>query len=376
MIYPDYKKNNIVNFASSILKAFGVKPLYPVLDELDDLKKYKNVIFLLIDGLGYEYLEKYGQDSFLKKHLVKKLSSVFPSTTAAATTALETGVPAQQHGITAWFMWLKELGVVSTILPFRPRYGHFTFPNDEIERSDIYLEKKIVDKIKDESFMVYPAKIVDGKVNKKKKSLLPYKTMNGMFLQIKKIIKSSDKRKYVHVYFDKFDGFCHDYGCNSQEARESFLQIDKKISNLAKSLKKTNSTLVITADHGLLDTKIIFLRDHPRLQETLTLPLCGEGRAAFCYVHPDKVEQFENYIKTKLNYACELHKSKDLIKDGVFGLFEPHEKLKERVGDYILIMKENYILKDFLFKEKEKILVANHGGISDFEMYVPLIWIK
>src|SRR5574344_2058116 len=108
MISPDYK-NSIVNFSSSIIKAFGGQPLYSTLPELNFLSQSQNIIFLLIDGLGYDYLQKNDPNSFLQQHCLTKITSFFPSTTATATTGLETGVPAQQHAITGWFVYLKEL---------------------------------------------------------------------------------------------------------------------------------------------------------------------------------------------------------------------------------------------------------------------------
>jgi predicted AlkP superfamily pyrophosphatase or phosphodiesterase len=378
MIYPDYE-NSIVNLTSSILNAFGVESPYCPVNELSDLKNSKNIILLLVDGLGFEYLQKYGKGSYLEKHCIKKITSVFPSTTAAAVTALETGVPPQQHGITGWFMYLKELGIVSTILPFKPRFGGLSFPNSKIQRSDIFTEKRIGDRINDSSFIIYPDKIVDGKVNKESNSLLTYKTLGGMFSQIKKAVHSSDKRKYIYSYLDNFDGLCHDYGCDSKQSREYFINLDQKISSFIKSLKNSDFTILITADHGLIDTqtsKVIYIQDYPDLYEMLTLPLCGEPRVAYCYVHPDKNIQFENYIKTKLNYCCEIYKSEEFLNKNIFGLFNANKKLKDRIGDYILVMKDNFIIKDFLLTEEKKYNIGNHGGTSKEEMYVPLIQIK
>ena len=376
MIYPDYKGGSIVNLTSSILEAFDAQPLYPPLEELKDLKDSQNIILLVLDGLGYEYLKKNGQDSILNKYVIRKLTSTFPSTTASAATTLETGVAPQQHGITGWFMLLKELGVVSTILPFRPRYGTLSFPHNGIRREDIFTEKRINDKIKSPSFIIYPDEIVDGKLQKISKNLLTYETLDGLFLQIKKAVKSTAQRKYIYAYWNKFDYLCHREGCSSQKLKEHFLELDSKISSFLKSLEGTNSTLIITADHGLIDTpksKTILLQDHPELLETLTLPLCGEPRAAYCYVHPSKARQFEDYITTKLGYCCELHKSEDLIQKGLFGLYKPHKMLLERIGDYVLIMKENYIIKNQLLREKENLFISNHGGMSKEEMFVPLI---
>lgn len=141
--------------------------------------------------------------------------------------------------------------------------------------------------------------------------------------------------------------------------------MDKKISSLSKSLKGTNTALIVTADHGLIDTtekpKIILLQNHPKLVETLTMPLSGESRAAYCYVHPQKTQQFEKYIKDNLDFCCQLYKSIDLLDKGVFGLFKPNKNLIDRIGDYILVMKENYIIKDFLLTEKKNVTLVTMG---------------
>jgi predicted AlkP superfamily pyrophosphatase or phosphodiesterase len=206
---------------------------------------------------------------------------------------------------------------------------------------------------------------------------LGYKNLNDLFLQIKKTIKSSNRRKYIYAYWDKFDSLCHEKGCASKEVSDHFWQLDKKISSFSKSLKGTNTALIITADHGLIDTteksKIILLQNHPKIVETLVMPLSGEPRVAYCYVHPQKTKQFENYIKENLDYCCEVHKSVELLNKGVFGLFEPNKNLIDRIGDYILVMKENYIIKDILLTEKKECLIGNHGGTSSNEMFVPLI---
>ncbi len=135
--------------------------------------------------------------------------------------------------------------------------------------------------------------------------------------------------------------------------------------------------MIITADHGLIDTterKVVWLEKHPKLKECLTLPLCGEPRVVYCYVRPSETRQFEDYVKTRLNKACWLYKSEDLMRRNYFGLFKPNPKLGERIGDYILIMKDNYIFKDCLLGKKASFNRGNHGGISEEEMKVPLIF--
>jgi hypothetical protein len=50
--------------------------------------------------------------------------------------------------------------------------------------------------------------------------------------------------------------------------------------------------------------------------------------------------------------------------------------LLDRIGDYILIMKGNYVIKDRLLGETMHFLKANHGGMSGKEMFVPLITVS
>ncbi len=64
------------------------------------------------------------------------------------------------------------------------------------------------------------------------------------------------------------------------------------------------------------------------------------------------------------------------ISKNHFGLFESNENLKDRIGDYILIFKKNYYMRDKLKGEGKRIpKLGYHGGLSKEEMLVPLILI-
>ncbi len=103
------------------------------------------------------------------------------------------------------------------------------------------------------------------------------------------------------------------------------------------------------------------------------MPLCGEPRTAYCYVRQERTQHFERYITTNLDHACQLTESKQLIASGYFGLGHSHPELHHRVGDYTLLMKENYVIRDRLLTEKPFTQIGVHGGLSHQELYVPLI---
>lgn len=379
MVTPDYQNNSIVNAAASILQALDVKPLYNPLSKMEFLSEAKTIVLLVIDGLGYQYLKKYAPSSFFGRNIKQKLTSVFPSTTASALTTLETGVAPQQHSITGWFTYLKELGVVAKILPFYPRCGGSTFAETKIEREAIFTEARISDKTNRTSAVVYPEDIIDGKVNKKDKTMFAYTSFDDMLQIVSKRIRNEKTQHFIYAYWSEFDSICHKHGIKSSEAFNHFTFLDKKLETFSASLKGSDTALIITADHGLIDTnqeKVMVIDYFPQLQNTLTLPLCGESRVSYAYIKPSKYKLFENIIATKFNDVCWLYRSEDLIEQNWFGLFQPNPKLYDRVGDYVLLMKDNYIMKDFLLGEERKFNTGNHGGVSSLEMFVPLIFFE
>lgn len=381
---PDYNGGSIVNLMSSIASGFGSNTTYPNLRILSHEKlKHKNVVLMIIDGMGFEYLKK-KENSFLKNNLAGSMTSVFLPTTASAITTFKTGVAPQQHAITGWYMLLKELGVVSVILRFRPRYGGERFNLKEVKIREILDQKPLAGKIKANNFSIEHKDNLRSEYNlvmSKNSKILPYSSLISFFAQIKKAVKSSNRRKYIYAYWPEFDSLSHEFGVGHKKTEEHFDEIEKKIKALIKSIQKTDTLLIVTADHGFINVpkeRIIDIDNHPKMKECLTLPRCGEGRVAYFYVHPDKAKQFEKYVKKHLGKYCFLFKSQELIDRHYFGLFEPNPKLRDRVGDYIICMKENYYIKDSLAikSKKRKENIGHHGGISRDEMIVPLILIN
>lgn len=386
MYLPNYKDGSIVNLMSSIEKALSGKPKYKPLKSLkpEELSDSKNIVLLVIDGLGYEYLMKHGKRTIFNKNLKDRITSIFPPTTATSIPAFLFGVPAQQHAITGWYTLLKEIGVVAAVLHLVSKLKGQPFDKAGINPKDIFQQKPFFEKIKVKSYHVSDEIILNTGFNlaiNQKVKKLPFKrgSLNGFFRQIKKAINLNNRKKFIYAYWSEFDHFCHHYGTRSKKTLNHFKEIDKKLRSLLKSIKGTNTTVIVTSDHGFIEcpkSKAIDVKKHPIIKDALTLPLCGEPRLAFCYVHPSKAKQFETYVKKKLKHACYLYKSEELIKKNYYGLFKPNKKLFDRVGDYTLIMKDGYQIKGGILDKKADFHLGNHGGVSKEEMFVPLITIK
>ena len=386
MELPNYHGGSIVNLMRSIERAYDARPCdaaaaYPELDALPAraLSAARNIVLLVIDGLGYDYLNGAAAGGALHTHLKARITSVFPSTTATAVTSFLTGVGPQQHALTGWHTWLRELGCLAAILRFRPRHGGELLSKAGIAPRSVYTAEPMLDRLPTTNYVVSPANITDSDYNVAHCGLArrqPYKALPELFSKLAKIVRSNSERKFIHAYINDFDETAHSYGSASAELQAKFGQIDAAYARFLAEIAGTATLVIAVADHGFIDSPkpaCIELEDHPRLAQTLMLPLCGERRAAYCYVQSGQEAAFEHYVHTRLAHCAHLFRSADLIAQGWFGLGPANPRLAERVGDYTLVMKDDYTIKDWILGEPRHLTLGVHGGVSAAEMFVPLI---
>lgn len=381
MYKPNYHNGSIVNLMSSIARALDGKTEYNPLKILppEKLKGFQNIVLLVVDGLGYSYLKN--KDSILNDYLLASIDSVFLPTTACAITSFLTGVAPQQHANTGWFMHLKEFGCVSTILPFVPRYGEQSFNESGLYIRDVFNEKSFFEKIKAKSFIIQRQAIIDSDFSKyfskgAKRISHKERDINGFFNEIVRVMKSKGNKKFIYAYWPYFDSVCHHKGIGSKESNRHFIIFEKKLRIFLNFIKGSNTLVLVTADHGFINTpekRCLWLEEHPKLNECLSLPLSGEPRAVYCYLKLSREKDFLKYVKEKLGKYCDCYKSEEIIKQGYFGKGRINPKLYDRVGDYILVFKDNYIMKDKIMNEERTKHIGHHGGVSIDEMRVPLV---
>ena len=109
----DWKKDNLVHIANS-LRAYYHLPLFHKSDEQLDQwlqeRKPEQIIVLLIDGLGKYQIEQLAKaKGFLKQHCKRYVETVFPPTTAAATTSFLSGKYPCEHGWLGWQQYFEEI---------------------------------------------------------------------------------------------------------------------------------------------------------------------------------------------------------------------------------------------------------------------------
>jgi hypothetical protein len=383
MGFPDYAGGSIVNLVSSMVVALsGVPTGYAPLRLLppDRLHAARNLILLVLDGLGYTYLQRDGNGGRLHQHLIGPIDSVAPPTTATAIPSFLTGLPPAVHGFTGWYTWLRELGCVTAVLPFVTRHGALSLEPGGIGPQQLSGAVPLFERLAVVSHVVTPRHIAYSAFNRAFSSgarIHPYTDLSGFFRVIGKLVRKSRQPQYIYAYWPQLDTLAHEHGLADARIAQHFAVLDQAFGRFMDDIVGSETAVIVTADHGFVDVPRdgqIQLSEHPLLEQCLVLPLCGEPRFAYCYVHPAKRRQFEDYVTNELADKTQLFTGGELIECGLFGPGECHPSLQDRVGHYVLAMRDNYVLKDRLPGEKPFRQVGVHGGLSAAELKVPLVF--
>jgi hypothetical protein len=368
--------NGFVNLVASIVEACGGAPRHAPLAALPpaELREARNVVFLIVDGLGDNYLRARG-DGALRRHRRGGIDAVFPSTTASAITTSFTGATPLEHGLTGWFTYFSEAACVAAPLPFQRR-GERNPLGVAPER--IFLEPPLFDALRVPSCVVSWRRIIDSAYNLRhcgSATRLAYDDLPGFVEQTVRAVKSAPGRKLVYAYWPEFDALAHQHGVGSAEVGVHFGALEAAFGELLSRLAGTDSVLVLTADHGFIDCPAEESFElPPELASQLRFPLCGERRVAFCHVHEPR--RFIEAARELLGDRAQVRPSGELAEEGWFGAGRPHPRFAERIGDVALVMEGRATVKDWLAGEPRHLHIGNHGGTSEDEMRIPLVVAK
>lgn len=363
--YPNYDRS-ILSVASSVLNHFGVKDCqHKTLPEFDELlaKDYKNIIVMLFDGLGVSAINEHlSENDFLRKHFICPISSVFPSTTVAATTSIESGYSPAESAWLGWDLYFEEIG--ENIAVFRNTLQKNGEPAADYNVAWRYIPyKNIFKRIED----------VNGKGTAY--SVSPFskyhsKSVRDICKAVKRLSRKKQK-KYIYTYWYQPDKAMHGHGVTSQEAHEQILHINREIEKLCGKLE--NSLIIITADHSLCDSKTKYLEDYPQLVELLKFPPSVEPRALSFFVKDGETEKFRTEFNKIFGNSFRLMTKNEVFEENLLGYGTPHPKTADFIGDFFAVALDETSID---YKRGKFEFVGVHAGLTEKEMTVPFIAIE
>ena len=161
-----------------------------------------------------------------------------------------------------------------------------------------------------------------------------FKTLSEAFVNLGLLLEQQTKPTYVHLYFDKIDTLCHEYGPNAPQTEaeiETFLlMMEYYFERIFKGKKRI--LFLMTADHGAseVDPKTtIYLNTEARFtgfekfiktnrRGKLLVP-AGSARDMFLYIHDDMLDEAQSFLAKRLEGKADVVKTESLIADGYFG---------------------------------------------------------
>lgn len=356
MIKVDYKAN-LVNFSSSILKRYGVKPFHSSINKIDSLLKGRNKIaIILMDGMNEFLLETHADVSrkFLDKCFMK-ITAVYPPTTVASTTAL---LSAKYPGETGYLGWSLPINNFSRNVD--------VFTNADSQTGEIIPGSNIINNLSPYENIIY----LVNKHNKKKVATGVFrypvdKTGPKTFSQFLKRIKQESKsHQLTYGYFNNPDHTIHRHGVNSKQVKKVIKEYTTKITKFAKKNKDT--LIIVIADHGLIDINPININDFRDLKDLLVYSHSLEPRTPNFKVKEGKQDEFEKLFNKYLGNHFALIKNKEIENNHIFTSGKMSEQAKQFLGDFIAIPKDNSALT----LEGTTPYAAHHAGNSKEEMII------
>ena len=361
----DYDQS-IVSLSNSLLKNYHVKQTHPSLKILDNVLKenYQNVIFMILDGLGSKLLaDNLPPTSFLRTNKIDNIYSVFPPTTAAATIAHHSSLTPYESG---WIGWACYYPQYDEIIENFHNTAFYT--GDELDTpapaKTLIKYETIYEKITKQNpdveyYKIFPAFEKNG-----------CETFEEMCARVSDAVKSSNNRKIISAYWTEPDHAAHYNGVQSKTVKQTLKNLDENIAKMMADLK--DSVLIVSADHGLTDIEETYINDYPEICEMLEKPLCPEARLVTFFIKDGMKENFKKSFEHLFGADFKLYEKDEFLKTGLLGKGKKHPCIDTFFGDFVAVATANKSLR-YKGERTEKHMTADHAGIGEAEMVIPLI---
>jgi predicted AlkP superfamily pyrophosphatase or phosphodiesterase len=364
--YPDYG-NCLVNFANSLLKKYGVKQYHESLSQLDDLLKHHDkVVILLFDGMGKFLLKKHlSKGTYLRHNHFTTITSVFPSTTAAATNALLSGRFPIETGWLGWAQYFKEFNGVIEVFNGIDYYNKQPLVTSNQIKGTIGYE---------DIFTTIKKQNPNLNVNTIWPDIKPegVKDLTEFFNRLEELLKNQGP-KLIYGYWTNPDLLIHQCGVDHIKVKKSIIDINNEIEKIGK--KHADTVFLILADHGLIDVEFITLSKKRNLNKLPSLLFSIESRATSFIVPIKKHRLFSKLFNRYHGQYFILKTKQQIIKEQWFGLGNPHKRFDDFIGDFVAIATDRYCFVPVL-KNKEKHFKAHHAGLTEEEMLIDIMAIN
>ncbi len=321
----------------------------------------QSIVLFVVDGLGWHQIDRYrDQLPCLGEALGTPITTVAPSTTAAALTSICTGVLPGEHGVVGYkidtpqgllncLRWTAGSKSMLKDLPpidFQPVEPFLGARPPVVTRAEFRVSGFTQAHLRNGEFCGWwsPATLVT---------------------EIADQVKSGSP--FVYAYYDGLDKVAHVHGMQRHYLDELKF-VDALVERIIEELPE-DAALLLTADHGMVEVgDQVFDLDEELVQRTSGTS--GEARFLWLHAKDGRAEGLLEAAQAHSDVAW-IVAIEQILDECWFGAHVTPEA-RMRMGEVAIVAREPVALMDPRQPDAPQ-LVARHGSMTREEMLVPFI---
>lgn len=319
------------------------------------------VVLLVVDGLGWDALvARRGRLPALEACDGGPVTSVAPSTTAAALTSITTGLAPSQHGLIGYrvrvdghvlnaLSWQSDArpapdpGVVQRHAPFRGR------------------PVAVVTKHEFRGSGFTEAHLRGGDFH-------GWRTVSSLVGECCRLVARG--APLVYAYYPGVDEVAHRYGLEDGFYDAEVRFADRLVGELVSSLPADVAVLV-TADHGQVHLEADSWVELGASLDPLVETCSGDGRFRYLHARRGAADDLAAAAREEHGSRAWVRTRDELLEAGWLGPPPPPAVLR-RIGDVVLAARGDAAFVDPALPHETRLRSA-HGSLTAAEMQVPLL---
>ena len=338
----------------------------------------EHYVLIIVDGLGMNFIDDLPENSFFREKLTTEIRAVFPPTTASVLTSLATTQWPCAHSMPGWFVYLDEIKETAVSLQFVERFTEKPLEKFGLNAEAVFPSPSIWPRVKHEPLTIIKSKLTNSTYTKYSSGETERVGYDGILDAIdllRKRVLNAVYPTFTYLYLPQLDAICHEKGTRHPDTRALLDALDGMLGRLCRALAG-KARVVITADHGLIDTprnERLVIEEGDRLLDHLVCPPTVEPRVPAFQVKNGREEEFYRDFSSRFAEHFVLITPDEAENLRIFGPGPLSPLLRRRLGSFLGIPARAAALYYRAPGYKKSLFAAVHAGLLSDEMELPLI---
>ncbi len=353
-VLPVYDGPGLANLMPALLGA-GDRSWLP-----EPCASARTTVLLVIDGLGWDaILARKIELPVLNSLVGGPISSVVPSTTAAALTSITTGTTPAQHGLIGYR--IRVDGSVLNVLSWHFQDRPPPDPNS-VQRIAPFRGQPVPVVTKSEF-----ARSGFTEAHLRGALFSGWRTTSTL---IQECVRSSvSGASLTYAYYPGVDEVAHQYGLENDFYEAELRFVDHMVGDLLAALPP-DCALLITSDHGQVNLGPNSWRDLGDIADLIDA-CSGDGRFRYLHARRGMAKELLEGAKAIHGEYAWIRSKEELLDDGWLGS-APSTAVARRIGDVVMAARGDAAFIDPKLPGEARLRSA-HGSLTAAEMQVPLL---